>query len=77
MLEALGLLFEILKEFPEFLGALLEIKHFWEQHQDQALRDAQVLKLKEAMDAARASKDTTQLTALVNSIVTGKPITGS
>lgn len=63
------LFWQILEEAPELLGVLLSLKKMWEQYQDQDAKNKALVKMEGALDVARSTKDTSQLTALVNSIL--------
>lgn len=70
----LSLIVTLAKSTPEILGVLLEIKKMYDQYIEDGQHAQAMQKFTEALSVARTTKDTTQLTALVNNIVTGQPI---
>lgn len=62
-------IFYLLKSAPEFLSLIMELKKLWDDHVDDDQRQLAVKKFGEAFKNARETKDTTQLTGLVNSIL--------
>ena len=68
----LSVLWSLITNFPTLVSVLIALEKEWETYKDEEDRAQKVTALKEAIANAKATKDTTQLTALVNSIITGQ-----
>lgn len=73
MFETLSALFSLIEQFPELIAVAMQLKKLWEQYEDGEKRAQEVKQLKEAIQDAKQTKDTTALTNLVNGFLTGKP----
>ncbi len=67
----LAAFYSLVKAFPEIISVVLEIKKMWDAYIDQDKRKDAMVQLTEGLKNARINKDTTQLTALINSIISG------
>lgn len=70
MFAIIGEIFSLIEQTPEILAALYEVYHMWQNFEDKDQKDQVQAALQGALNDAKATKDTTKLTALVNSIVT-------
>lgn len=68
------IIWQLVSNFPTLLGAIVALEQAWSTWKDEADRAQKVAALQTAITNAKASKDTTQLTALINSIVTGQSL---
>jgi hypothetical protein len=64
----------LISNFPELLGVIISLQQAWSTWKDENDRAAKIAALQTAITNAKASRDTTQLTSLINSIVTGQPL---
>jgi hypothetical protein len=71
MLAWLATIYQLLKAFPELVGAVVEIKKMWDQYITDDKRKAAMQQLTEGLRLARINKDTTQVTNLINGIIAG------
>lgn len=69
----LSIIWSLISNFPMLVGVIVELEQQWKTYEDESDRAKKVQALKDAIAQARVSKDTTQLKALVNSIITGEP----
>jgi hypothetical protein len=69
MFAIIGEIFSLIEQTPEILAALYEIYHMWNNFLDKDQKDKVQTALQGALDDAKATKDTTKLTALVNNII--------
>ncbi len=65
-------MFSLIKSIPAMISLMLEIMRIIKQFVAEEQRRENLVKLEGAFSVARTSKDTTQLTALVNSIIASK-----
>lgn len=69
----LAVIWNLISNLPMLVGVIVELEQQWKSYENESDRAKKVQALKDAIAKAKVSKDTTQLKALVNSIITGEP----
>lgn len=77
MIEALGVIWKLFTNLPMLISIIIELDREWQSYELESQKAQKVQALKDAITQAKASRDTTQLKALVNNIVAGQHISGS
>ena len=68
----LSVIWSLISNFPMLVGVIVELDQQWKVYEDESDRAKKVQALKDAIITAKATKDTTQLKTLINSIITGE-----
>lgn len=72
MIEVLGILWKLFTNLPVLVSIIIELDREFKSYQSESDKAQKVKALKDAIAQAKATKDTTQLKALVNNILTGE-----
>ena len=74
MTEWLSGIYFLIKSSPQIFAALIELKKMWDDYLLHEQKQEAMQLLGEALNAARTERDTTKLAALVNNIISSRPL---